>query len=304
MSTYRRNAYTTLFISSLIWGVAAPVIKFTLQGIDVIPFLTYRFIVAGLFSLPFVLFTKLKIPNKSRNLPFVLLYGLLAFTIALGFLFLGLKQSGVLDLTLITIISPLLAVAGGAIVFKDHITKREKTGISLALIGVITVTLLPLLGGEDGVHFSGNIALLTFLVIDVVGILIGKKLLKKGVEPSALTHWGFVISAVAVTPFAIAVYGAEPLWQAIATLKLEYHLGVWYMALVSGTLAYYLYARGQRTIEVSEAALFKYLQPIFAVPLAMLWLGEKFTPLFILGAAIIAFGIFVAESKRQKLIKR
>ena len=299
MSRARYKAYLYMLISSAIWGVAAPVIKFTLEGIDVLPFLTYRFIVAGLFSLPFVLFTNLKIPNKSRNLPLVILYGLFAFTIALGFLFVGLKQSTVLDLTLITIISPLIVVAGGALVFRDTITKREKMGIVIALLGVITVTLLPLYKGEDGIHFSGNIALLTFLVIDVVGVLIGKKLLKDGVHPAALTHWGFLVSGLVVTPFAIATIGAGPLWGTITTLELQYHLGVWYMALISGTLAYYLYVLGQKTIEVSEAALFKYLQPIFAIPLAVLWLGEKFTLLFVVGGVIITIGIFIAESKRQ-----
>ena len=70
------------------------------------------------------------------------------------------------------------------------------------------------------------------------------------------------------------------------------------MALLSGSLAYYLYVRGQRTIEVSEAVLFNYLQPLFMVPLAVFWLGEKLSATFLIGAVIIAAGLFIAEYKK------
>ena len=75
-------------------------------------------------------------------------------------------------------------------------------------------------------------------------------------------------------------------------------MGVWYMALISGSLAYYLYVKAQRSIEVSEAILFNYLQPVFSIPLALFWLGEKITPAFLLGALIIALGVIIAEYKK------
>jgi drug/metabolite transporter (DMT)-like permease len=82
-------------------------------------------------------------------------------------------------------------------------------------------------------------------------------------------------------------------------MKLQYHAGVWYMAILSGTLAYFLYVRGQKSIEVSEAALFNYLQPIFSIPLAVFWLQESLTPTFVIGAIIIACGVIIAEYKKK-----
>jgi len=78
-------------------------------------------------------------------------------------------------------------------------------------------------------------------------------------------------------------------------------VAILYMSVMSGSLAYYLYFRGARTIEISEVALFGYLQPVFSVPLAVYWLGEELTPMFITGAGIIAVGIAMASYKKRKL---
>jgi len=73
------------------------------------------------------------------------------------------------------------------------------------------------------------------------------------------------------------------------------------MAILSGSLAYFLYVRAQRSIEVSEATLFNYLQPVFAIPLAIFWLGESLSTSFIFGAGIIALGLIIAEYKRREI---
>ena len=86
----------------------------------------------------------------------------------------------------------------------------------------------------------------------------------------------------------------------VANLALPYHLGVWYMALISGTLAYALWIRGQKSIEISEAGVFAYLVPIFAAPLAVLWLGETITTPFIIGSVVVAIGVYIAETKKKR----
>ena len=300
MNKHRTKAYLFLFVTAIIWGIAAPVIKFTLNGIDPLPFLAYRFILAGFVALIYLLINNdIKTTKVKKNLPLIILYGVLAFPLSLGLLFYGLNQSGVLDLTLITILAPLAIIAGGALIYRDHITKREKTGISIAVIGTMFATLLPILNGSNGIHFTGNIALLLFLVVDVSGILLSKKLVRKQISPMFLINLGFLISAVVFTTLILILIGPDKFIAEIINLELKYHLGVWYMAFVSGTLAYYLSLRGYKTIEVSEAALFKYLQPLFAVPLAVIWLGESITPIFIIGAIIITIGIVIAEIKKK-----
>jgi len=70
------------------------------------------------------------------------------------------------------------------------------------------------------------------------------------------------------------------------------------MVILSSVVAYFAFELGLKLIEASEATLFAYLQPIFAAPVAVFWLGEKITPPFLLGAGIIAIGVVLTEYRR------
>jgi drug/metabolite transporter (DMT)-like permease len=72
------------------------------------------------------------------------------------------------------------------------------------------------------------------------------------------------------------------------------------MAAVSGTLGYFLWHKAEKTIEISKVNLITYLYPIFGTPLSVFWLKEKITPLFIIGVAIMASGVFLAEWKKRR----
>lgn len=300
MSKHRLKAYTYLLVVAIIWGVAGPIIKFTLGGIDPLPFLVYRFTISAIISFIFFGIKGFKIKNPGKNIPKIIIYGLLAFSLALGTLFTGLKQSSVLDLTLISAISPLIVTAGGAIFFKDRITKKEKLGIAIVLVGALINSFAPFFSQKTKVEFTGNLFIISYLIFDISATLFAKKALRDKISPLTLTNSGFIIGALTIIPFTFLKIGASETLIQIASLPLKYHLGVWYMAVFSGTLAYYLYVLGQKSIEVSEAVLFGYLQPIFSVPLAVFWLGESLTPTFIIGAFLIATGVFVAERKKKR----
>ncbi len=289
-----------LVLVAAIWGAAGPIIKFTLKGIDPLPFLTYRFFLSSMFSLFFFLI-KIKRGKKFKklraNFGLALLYSFLAVPLALGTLFLGLDNSTVLDLTLIGVVGPLMVTLGGAIFFHEHITNKEKLGIAIVLLGVVINSFIPLFSNKP--TLSGNIFLLIYLLSDSSSILIAKKAIRKGVKSANLTNLTFMVGFLSVFPLAILIYGLDRLLLQILLLPLEYHLGVWYMSFLSGTLAYFLYVRATRSIEVSEAVLFFYLQPIFSIPLAIFWLKESLSMSFLLGAIIILIGLIVAETKKR-----
>jgi len=297
MTKHRSRAYIYLVIVAIIWGVAAPVIKFTLQGITTLPFLAYRFTISAVLAVVYFLIKGFKFPKGA--LVTSAFQGLIAYPLALGVLFLGLEKTTVLDVSLITLFGPLLLTLSGALFFRDHITKREKTGITIVFIGAILTTLYPIFNSGGTYRLSGNLLILLFLVSDTGASLMAKKLTKKKVSALALTNLGFIIGALVLVPTAITTYGLTGFINQITTLPLKYHLGVFYMALLSGTLAYYLWILGQKSIEVSEAALFRYLSPLITVPLAVIWLGESITYHFVIGAVMVAIGVYVAEKKAK-----
>jgi len=295
----RTSAYVYLLGANMLWGFASPILKFTLGALSPFTFLSYRFFLAAIFALFYIAIAKPKLPKKFSDYFYLLIYGFVSVPLALSFLFLGLKNSTVLELGLIGAIGPLLIVIGGAFFFKEKVSNYEKLGILIAVLGTLATILAPIFIGESGVSLSGNVLLLLFLLADSAGILMAKSFSKK-YDPLLMVNFAFIIAAVVTIPFTFYLEGSEYIFSSLISLEFKYHLGVIYMAFLSGTLAYLLFLKGEKLIDAGQASLFFYLHPIFAFPLAIFWLGEKITPTFIVGAVTIAIGVYIAERKAKR----
>lgn len=73
--------------------------------------------------------------------------------------------------------------------------------------------------------------------------------------------------------------------------------GIAYMAIISGIIAYISYQFGLQRVEASEASVFYYLQPLFAIPIAVIFLKEPLSLVFLVGAMIVAAGVYLAEKR-------
>jgi drug/metabolite transporter (DMT)-like permease len=300
MNPARLKAYSFLFITSIIWAVASPVIKFTLSGLSPLLFLFYRFGISAILGLFVLMFFRLKLPQTLKEAAFLLVYAFLTSTVALGLLFLGMDKTTVLDSTLITIILPLMVTVAGVVFLHEHVTKREKLGMAIAVTGMGVTLIEPFLALDGGVQkFSGNLLIFAYLVFATITSVMVKKLLRAGYQPAALANFSFIIGFLSLIPLVLLTYSTTEIVDSLRTLELKYQLGVFYMAVLSGTLAYTFSNKGQKTIEIGEAAVFSYLYPLLSVPIAVVWLKEKITPLFILGSIIIALGVAIAEIKKK-----
>jgi len=294
----RLKSYLLLLGATVIWGIASAVLKFTLDGLSPFNFLSYRFLIAGIFSIIYFLRFKPKLP-KNGSMLVLFIYGFIAVPLALGILFHALDRSTVLEFGLIGALGPLMVALGGAVFFREKIEKNERIGISIALIGTLITVFAPVILEGESVRLTGNILLLLFLLADSAGVLMAKKLSKENYDPMTMVNFSFLIGAFTIIPLTLFLNGTEVI-HSVVNLELKYHLGVWYMALVSGTLAYLLFIKGEKHIEAGEAGLFFYLHPLFSFPLAVLWLGERITTPFIAGGLVIAIGVFIAEYRPSK----
>jgi drug/metabolite transporter (DMT)-like permease len=297
MNPHRLKAYLLLFIVTVIWAFAGPIIKYTLGGIPPLLFLTYRFGLSTLISVICFFIFGFHLPKEGKLRCELILYGFLTSTVSLGLLFFGLKETTVLDMSLITLINPLLVTLAGVYFLKEHVTGREKIGMAVALIGTILIVLEPFFqNGHSLTRFSGNFLILLYLLSTAWDTVLAKKLLRAGVNPLTITGFSFIVGFITLFPFALITYPPG----IIRDIPISYHLGVIYMAVLSGSLAYYLSNKAQKTVEIGEAAVFSYLYPLFSTPLAVIWLGEKITSMFIFGALIISLGVAIAEIKKKR----
>lgn len=297
MNPHRKKAYFELLIASVIWGVAGPIIKYTLGGLSTLNFLTYRFALSVFAAVVISIVGKTRLLPKGKNLWLAILYGFITSTVALGLLFFGLEKTTALDMTFLTLLEPLLITIAGTIFLKERVTKIEKVGIGLALLGSLITTLQPLFETQEHLsQISGSALIFVYLFVNAASVVIAKKLIRAGESAITLTNTSFIVGFISILPLSLVF--SDPI-NAVSNLAFPYHLGVIFMAFISGNLAYILWVKAQKTIEIGEASLFGYLYPLFATPLAVFWLGEKITPTFIVGAAIITIGVIIAEYKKS-----
>ena len=257
--------------------------------------------------IPIVLVLKPKFPRSKREIFMLTVAGLMGSSINLGLTFYGFDMTTVLDVTVIGNTGPIFVVAAGAMFLKEKVTKREIAGIIITFLGTLIVVAEPLFRNSlfNLESLYGNILIVVANITWVVYIVISKKELHHKVDVMLMTTYMFVLGFLSTLPIALVqTKGLANLLLMVSTAPFKAHLGVWYMAVLSGSLSYFLYQEGQKKIEASEATLFGYLSPLFAAPLAVFWLNEKLTLPFIIGTAIVMAGVFVAEYRKSSKLKK
>lgn len=288
----RTRAYLYILISIIIWAFAGPIIKYTLGYLDTITFLTFRFGLTSVFLVPFWLWTTRREHHLFPHLEMwdwvtLVVSGLMATTIQLTLLFWGFERTTAIEGTLISSVAPIFIALAGHHFLGDRITRREQVGMTIALIGTLVIVGLP----QSMTSLWGNILVLLANLAWVAEAILTKKLLRHNLSPLFLTTFSFFIGFLSMTPIYFLNHKSYILNQ----LSFGGVLGFLYMVIFSGIIAYWLFLKGQKTIETSEANLFLYLQPLFATPLGYFWLHEKITWSFLLGGLVVAAGVILAS---------
>lgn len=299
MNPARLRSYLMLLAVAAIWGIASPIIKYTLTGFSPDVFLTYRYFISTILAVVIILITGFKLPKDPKTIIYLLIYAFLNSVVGLGLLFFGMNNTTVLDMTLITLLTPLIVSTAGVYFLHENVTKRERIGILVAIFGTILTVIEPIFNnGGAQIKLSGNVLIFGYVAVSAITAVLAKKLLRQKVEAITLVNTSFIVGFICFLIFTITKQSLSI--NEIVNTPFSYHLGVIYMAVISGTLAFWLSNRAQKTIEIGEQSLFSYLSPLFSFPIAIFWLGEKVTPIMIIGGSIILTGVLIAEIKKKR----
>lgn len=310
MTNKRIHAYVLLLITSIIWGVAGPIIKYTLGYFPPVIFLFYRFAISAGLALIFFAARPKTLPQKQEHWMHVILQGFLTITLGLTLLFFGFDQTSSVTGSLLSAIGPIFCTLFGALLLREHVTRAERTGLLIALFGT-AITVI----SSDGssIHpaqfiaqtaLVGNGLIVISRVIDAIGVVYSKRALQDKVSPVALSNLTFLIGFFSLGILAMLMYPPHIIFNTIFQAPLSAHLGVLYMAILSGSLGYALFYAATKDIDIGQSAIFSYLTIIWAIPVGILWLHERVSPQFIVGAVVIAIGVAIAEYRKRKKRKK
>jgi len=290
----RRQAIISLIIANIIWGGASPIFKWALTNIPPFTLAILRFGLSSLILIPFV-YRELEKIKKDDFLKIVL-FGLSGVSFNISFFFLGLRLAPAINASVIATIQPLILLLLGAIFLKENVQKIEIFGTLVSFLGVLIITLYPLLitGYEDGSTVLGNFFFILAMLGAVGGAFFGKQVL--GRYPSTpITFFSFAVGTLTFFPFFLWEWFQNPTW--LANLKTPGLVGIIYGVIFSSTLAYLLYHFGLSQIEASETGIFTYLIPITAILIAVPFFGEKITFPFVVGTVLVILGILLSERR-------
>jgi len=300
----RFSAYLFLLANTLVWGVAFPFVKLAFnQGLDPNIFLLGRYTLALLFSLPIILtilFTQPKVRQQLtlKNLLKILPLELLGTFIVLFLLYQGVSRTSAIEASLISITWPLFVVLGGIFFLKEKEQKHEIVGLIFTIIGVLLLIVKPLLTAKINGDLTGNL----FILAQNLGIAAYYLLAKKhyqGLNKWLITHFSFWVGFLGFLILSFITQSVSP----ISTLTTVFSsiswssFAIFYMALFGSIIGLTFYLSGQDRIEASEASVFTYLQPVFAIPLAFFLLHETISWVEFSAKFVIILGVYIIQKR-------
>ena len=203
-----------------------------------------------------------------------------------GLYFMSVLLVGVSVATVVSLgLAPVLAAAWEHATARTTPSGRDLGVLAAALVGLVLVVSG---GTHTAIPAGGSPALGVILAIAAGGTyaattLLGHRLARR-VDPVALTTSATAVGAVALAPFLVvaAVQGQAVTTSSPASLGLLLYLGVATMAL-----AYLLLYAGLRTTTGSAATVATLVEPLSAAVLAVVLLGERPTPIAVVGGLLI-----------------
>ncbi len=289
-----RTAVIALILANTIWGAGPPIFKWALIDIGPLTLAFFRFFFAAIILFPFA-YKHLKIDRQDIKKVFLMAF--LGVTINISFYFIGLQNTPSINAGLIGSTAPIFIIFGSFIFLREKPKSRVIAGSHIGLIGVLIVILSPLLKQgfnlATGVSFFGNLMLIVSMLGSLGTTIIGRKLMEK-YNPITITFWAFVIGSVTFFPFFFNEM-AQKNFQLHLTARSEF--GIIFGVIFSSSLAYYLFYWALKYMKASDTGVFSYIDPIATIVIAIPLLGEIPGPFYIIGAAFVFLGIYVAEKR-------
>lgn len=189
--------------------------------------------------------------------------------------------------TVILQATPLVVVAGAALVFGETVGWRRWAAILIGLIGVVIVVQ----PGADGFSLLSIFAILGML--GFAGRDLASRAAPASLSTTILGLYGFLAVAVSGALFS-PWQGAPFVWPDTETTLFML------AAILTGAGAYSCLMKAMRTGEVSAVTPFRYSRLLFGIALGVLVFNETLSGAMILGSGLIVLsGLFILWRGKQ-----
>ncbi len=271
-----------------IWGGMYVVSKVVLDVIPPFTLITIRLLLGGAV-IWLVLLGRGGLHVPPRKFWPVFGVGAIGYGISLGFQFIGTKLSTAANGSLVTSATPAFVLVFASILLREKSTMLRVVALLLATLGVVAV-IDPRSAQLNPDLFLGNILLLGAAVTwALYSVLVRKVTQTLDVIPFSL------IAFLGGLPVSLPAGAWELKTLGVGEISLGVVGGVLFLGIISTALAMVLWNSAFALVDANLASLTFFAQPVVGTVLGWLFLGERITPLFLLGGLLIGLGLIISS---------
>lgn len=284
MSRYRDAVLFSLL--SLLWGGSFLAIEVGLDYYPPLLYAAYRFDMAALVLVSYVLITERgPFPRTRGDLAAIVFSGGLSVAVNNSLLFVGQQYTTSGIASIVYSLVPIATAAVAALwIGGSDLDARGAVGVVLAFVGV------GLVAQPDPANLAGGVTIgVGLIAVGVIAVAIGSVGLRT-VETSfssiALTGWAMLFGGLLIHGFSFGL--GEP--QQLPSTALPALVSLLFLGVLSSAVAYTIYFTLLDRLGAFEINLVSYVVPVVATVTGALLLAEPVTAFTIAGFVVIVVG--------------
>ncbi|MEZ5841573.1 MAG: DMT family transporter [Hyphomicrobiales bacterium] len=298
----RLRAYMALAVMPLLFSSNLIIGRVAIASVEPWTLAFFRWLLAFLILLPFAFAGLRKHAATLRGeWRMIALLAFLGMWICGALVYLALTTTTATNATLIYTSSPVFIVLIERFFRGRDISPLQAIGITIAVIGVVTIVL------------KGDLAAIIHLQLNQGDLLIGFAAISWAIYSVLLKRPSFQSLPTVVLFATIAGAGAACLFpfmiaESVMTGNFPTAPASWAsiggLALVSSVLAFLAFQYGIKVVGPSATGVFMYFLPVYGVLLAVMFLGETFRSYHAAGLVLVTLGVVLATAPLGRLFRR
>jgi drug/metabolite transporter (DMT)-like permease len=236
-----------------------------------------------------------------RDLPLLIALGVGGLALVQWSYFYAIHRVAIGVALVIQFVGPLLVALWARFVYDEHVRRRIWVALALALAGLVLIVELWQADRPDGAGLAAaGIAALTYASY----ILLAERGVRRR-DPVSLSAWGFLFATVfwsLLAPWWDFPGGRLDDHVSLLGNLASSHLPIWalvtWMVVLGTIVPFGLLVAALRHITATRAGVMAMLEPVLAIVVAWLWLGDSLDLTQLSGAAVTLVGIALAQTSR------
>jgi len=273
-----------LGITILLWASSFAAVRASLQAFTPGHIALFRWLIASVLLAVLTLINRIKLP-KLKDVPVIFLLGFLgiaAFHTAQNY---GQVTVTAGSAAMIVSSVPIFTAILAAIFLREKLKLWGWLSIFISFLGVYLIAL----GEREGVKFDpGVIVLLLAAIAAAIYFVLQKPYLLRYSVLQLVTYiiWSGTLMLLVFTPGLI---------EEVTNAPIEATIAIIYLGIFPSAVAYVSWSYALSRAPASIVASFLYLQPVFAVIIAWIWLNEIPALISIIGGVVTILGVFLVN---------